>query len=59
MPRRIGAGRGDQLVEVTVEVPTKLTPEQRDLITRLGEELGETVQPQQASFMDRLKSLFE
>lgn len=58
IPRRIATGRGDQLVEVTVEVPTQLTPSQKELIARLAEDLGESVQPQQATFMEKLKSLF-
>ena len=52
------AGRGDLLVEVTIEVPTQLTDAQKELIARLGEELGENVQPQQTTFMEKLKSLF-
>ncbi|MFO0757427.1 MAG: molecular chaperone DnaJ [Byssovorax sp.] len=58
IPRRLAGGRGDQLVEVTVEIPTQLTPTQKELIQKLAEDLGETVQPQQASFMEKLKSLF-
>lgn len=58
IPRRMGAGRGDQLVEVTIEVPTQLTASQKELIAKLAEELGESVQPQQASFMEKLRSLF-
>jgi molecular chaperone DnaJ len=58
IPRRIATGRGDQLVEVTVEVPTQLTPSQKELIARLAQDLGESVQPQQATFMEKLKSLF-
>jgi molecular chaperone DnaJ len=51
-------GRGDQLVEVNVEVPTKLTASQKELIAQLARDLGENVQPQQATFMEKLKSLF-
>jgi molecular chaperone DnaJ len=58
IPRRVMGGRGDQLVEVTVEVPTQLTAEQKDIIAQLAEALGESVQPQQATFMEKLKSLF-
>jgi molecular chaperone DnaJ len=58
IPRRVSGGRGDQLVEVTVEVPTQLTPTQKDLITKLAEDLGQNVQPQQASFMEKLRALF-
>ena len=58
VPRRVTGGRGDQLVEVTIEVPTQLTPTQRELIAKLAEDLGESVQPQQASFMEKLRALF-
>jgi molecular chaperone DnaJ len=58
IPRRVVGGRGDQLVEVTVEVPTELTARQKELIAELAGELGENVQPQQATFMEKLKSLF-
>jgi molecular chaperone DnaJ len=58
IPRRMAGGRGDQLVEVTIEVPTQLTPTQKELIAKLAEDLGESVQPQQQSFMEKLKALF-
>jgi molecular chaperone DnaJ len=58
IPRRMSAGRGDQLVEVTVEVPTQLTATQKELIEKLATDLGESVQPQQASFMEKLRALF-
>ncbi|MFT3764509.1 MAG: molecular chaperone DnaJ [Minicystis sp.] len=57
IPRRTG-GRGDQLVEVTIEVPTQLTASQKELIAKLAQELGESVQPQQATFMEKLRALF-
>ena len=56
--RRAGIGRGDQLVEVNVEVPTKLTDRQRQLLSQLAQELGEDVLPQTRTFMDKLKDLF-
>lgn len=55
---RLRGGRGDQLVEVAVEVPTHLSARARELIEELGHELGEDVQPQQQSFVEKLKSLF-
>jgi molecular chaperone DnaJ len=58
VPHRIRGGRGDQLVEVTLEVPTQITPRARDLIEELGRELGEDVQPQRKTFVEKLKSLF-
>ncbi len=58
IPHRMAGGRGDQLMEVTIEVPTHLTPSQKELIAKLAVELGESVQPQQASFMEKLRALF-
>jgi molecular chaperone DnaJ len=58
IPHRVRAGRGDQLVEVTLEVPTKLTGRAKGLIEELGKELGEEVQPQQRTFVEKLKNLF-
>jgi molecular chaperone DnaJ len=58
MPRRTGVGRGDQRIEVTVEVPNNLTPRQRELIEQLAKELGEEVTPVRRGFMDKLKDLF-
>ena len=58
IPHRIRGGRGDQLVEVSVEVPTHLSSRAQELIEELGRELGEDVQPQQKTFVEKLKSLF-
>ena len=59
MPKRGGIGRGDQRVEVMVEVPTALTDRQRELLELLAKELGDEVQPQRKGFMDKLRDLFE
>jgi molecular chaperone DnaJ len=54
---RVRGGRGDQLVEVSVEVPTALSPRARQLLEELGNEMGESVQPGQRSFVEKLKDL--
>ncbi len=59
LPHRLRAGRGDQLVEISVEVPTELSERARELLVELGKELGEDVQPKQRTFVEKLKSLFE
>ncbi len=59
LPRRTRGGRGDQLVEVTLEVPTQLTARQRELVEAFAAELGEDVQPQQKTFLDKLRELFD
>ena len=54
------SGRGDQLVYVSVEVPTKLTDRQRELFEELASSLGAEVQPQRngKGFFDRVKDMF-
>lgn len=58
MPRRAGIGRGDQRIEVAVEIPTSLTDRQRELIEELAKELGSEVTPVRKGFMDKLRDLF-
>jgi molecular chaperone DnaJ len=58
IPKRVMGGRGDQLIEVQVEVPTNLTDRQKELVLELAKELGESVQPQRRTFMEKLKDLF-
>ena len=48
------AGRGDQMVVLNVEVPSKLTDRQRELFEELADTLGTDVKPQKAG-----KGLFE
>jgi molecular chaperone DnaJ len=58
MPRRAGIGRGDQRIEVAVEIPNALTARQREIIEELAKELGEEVTPIRKGFMDKLRDLF-
>lgn len=53
-----GAGKGDQLVMILVEVPERLTRKQRKLIEELAVEMGADSLPQQANFLEKLKKLF-
>lgn len=59
MPRYGGHGAGDQIVTIQLEVPERLTPEQRELIERLAASMGEEVHPQRRTFLEKLKSLFD
>ncbi len=54
-------GRGDQLIYVNVEVPTKLTDEQRLLFEKLAKTMGNDIQPQRSNgkgFFDRVMDFF-
>lgn len=49
--------RGDQYVTVVVETPTKLTPQQKDLL-RQFDQATEKAQPKKKSFFEKLKRNF-
>jgi molecular chaperone DnaJ len=57
VPSVRGGARGDQHVLINLEVPTRLTSEQRQLLERLAETLGSEVRPQERSFLDKLKDI--
>jgi molecular chaperone DnaJ len=48
--------RGDQIAQVIVEVPTRLTPEQRELLEKLAEISGHDTYPRSESFMDKVRA---
>ena len=59
MPVLQGRGRGDLVVEISVETPTKLTARQKELLRELQEtETGEEC-PESKGFFDRLKGAWE
>ncbi len=54
VPHLRHTGRGDQLVIVNVDIPTKLSKEQRELFEKLAGTMGTTVQPKEKGFLDWL-----
>jgi molecular chaperone DnaJ len=58
IPHRGGLGRGDQRIEVEIEVPTSLTSKQRQLLEEFAKECSEDVQPQRRTFVEKLRDLF-
>lgn len=54
-----GYGKGDQLVTVVVEVPQQISRKQRRLITELAHEIDDDAHSEQASFLRKLRGLFE
>jgi molecular chaperone DnaJ len=57
-PKIDGYGRGDQLVEVVVEVPSKLTKEQEKLLREFAETEERNITPERKTFIDKVKKLF-
>ena len=55
-PRR--PGLGDLLVQVTIEVPKRVTPEEETLLRQLAELEQTNVAPQRKSFFQQLKDYF-
>ena len=58
VPHVQGRGRGDLRVLVEVEVPTKLSRTEEELLRRIAEERGESVMPPDQSLLGRIKSAF-
>lgn len=58
MPVLQGRGRGDMVIEISVETPTKLTSRQKELLRELQEtETGDEC-PGSKGFFDRIKSVW-
>jgi molecular chaperone DnaJ len=57
MPRFGGYSRGDQIMTVQLEVPTKLNDAQKALVEQLAASLGQETHPQQKTFFEKLKDL--
>ena len=58
MPHLRGGGHGQLLVRVAVEVPTKLSAEQRKKLEEFAESCGEQNTPITKSFLERAKEFF-
>jgi len=58
VPHLRGRGRGDLRARVRVDIPTKLTDDEVDLLTRYAEGRGETVGNGKEGLFSRIKSAF-
>lgn len=54
-----GRGRGDLLVEISVEVPHRLTADQTELLAQFAELRGETLDPPEGGFLSKLRAAFD
>jgi len=57
-PRGGNSKTGDLLVEIQVEVPRRLSPEQEDLLRKLANTDHKDVMPHSTSFFEKVKSFF-
>jgi molecular chaperone DnaJ len=58
MPHLRGRGRGDAVYEVIVEVPTRLTARQRELLEEFRRAPDGDSSPRVSKFLERMKQLF-
>ena len=54
-----GKGRGDQYVKVSVEVPKKLSKEQRTALEKFEKTLADDNYEQRKGFFDKIKNIFD
>jgi len=59
VPHLQGRSRGDLLVHVVVDVPTKLDAEEEELLRRLAELRGDAVAVAEAGIVSRIRSAFK
>jgi molecular chaperone DnaJ len=58
LPRLGSYGQGDQLVQVIVEVPSKLSTEQKDLLRKFEETGSDSCHPMHQHFFEKVRSFF-
>ncbi len=58
VPHLNASGKGDLVIEVRVQTPTKLTKQQKDLLKQLGENSEMENTPHSHGIMDRVKEMF-
>ncbi len=59
LPTLRTSARGDQLLHIFVETPSRLTASQRELLERFAEESDTKVSPAHKGFLDKLRELFD
>jgi molecular chaperone DnaJ len=59
VPYLEGRGRGDLIVRVVVDTPTRLARDEEDLLRKLAAERGEDVAPPDSSLFSKIRSAFK
>ena len=58
IPHLRGSGNGDQLVTVSVQIPNRLSAEQREIFEKLANTMDPDIKIQEQSFIDKLREVF-
>lgn len=59
IPSLRGGGRGDQLVRMKVVVPTKLNDKQKDALQKFADISKDNINPEEKSFLNKVKDFFK
>lgn len=59
VPSLKGHHTGDQLCRVKIEIPTKLTAKQKELLTEFAKESGLSIDQEGEGFFEKMKTLFD
>ena len=59
LPSLRNSSRGDQLVRIKVVVPTKLSDKQKDALRKFADISKDNINPEEKSFMDKVKDFFK
>jgi molecular chaperone DnaJ len=59
VPSLKGGQTGDQLYTIKVQIPTKLTARQKELLMEFAKESGMSLEPDGDGFFDKMKTFFE
>lgn len=59
VPSLKGRETGDQIIKVKVQIPTKLTAKQKELLAEFAKESGMTMDSEGDGFFDKMKTFFE
>ena len=58
IPHLRGSGTGDELVTVSIQIPSRLTVDQRELFEQLAQTMDSDIKIQEQSFFDKLRDVF-
>ena len=58
IPSLRGGARGDQLVRIKVVVPTKLSDKQKDALQKFADVCEDNINPEEKSFLSKVKDFF-